>query len=899
MAKDVKFNIKLTVDGKHQVVQAVTSTKDLQAAVKEAKDETMRFSSTLIRLNQTVQVFDNVSASLSGLQSAMKELSAGAAAAEIANTKLATVMQQRMGASDQDVASIKQVISAQKELGVIGGTVQVAGAQQVATFLQEKDSLSVLIPAMNDLLAQQKGLNATQEDAVSVANLMGKVMTGQTSALKRVGITFNDAQEQILKYGTESEKAATLAEVITDNVGHMNAELAKTDAGKQKQLENAFAGVKAKIGAIAQTALPYVSFAAQSAILLSSTLKLVNGIRAVATATSLFSGKIKIATLFTKLWRSTAAVAAAITSLLKSAFQKTAVSATAAKIAIKGLIASIVVGLAITALTTVIEKFITAADEAKDKANELTDAESQGKEEAASVRVELDAERQKLEALIKAKQDTTAAVKHLNETYGDIFGTHKTAAEWYDTLTKKSRIYVNQLAAEATLKAYTSKLAEKQMELDENNRKRAELWAHGSAMEEYVDYQTGRPTGVMVESPMYRNLKATGRELVAEINNLRAGALKAARDAGKWGSAMEGGGGSGNGGGGSGHTPKTTPKTTPKVTPKKTPPKAAPLDRSGFISEVAVPVKLVPDNIEELKQQIPQMLGPSIQLPVEPMTRGSLADKRQSIENARQIASTIQSDYDTGLINLDVAKEQLKQLNQMVAETGANLPPFELEIDTENFQAELDALSSVTVDSFTSVLENLQALNDMGGGLGKGLAFAGDACLLLGQAMQKLGSDSAAAKAGMVLAAVGQLVLSFAQAMTSASKNWITWLAFGVAGTAQLISLISTIQGFATGGIVPGNSKQGDKMLARVNSGEMILNNRQQANLFKMLNSGHVVAPEIHQPTRTDVRFDTARLSNAFYRPGGDYNFTISGRNLVGVLANETRTSAKRTNIRL
>ena len=40
MAKDVKFNIKLTVDGKPQVVQAVTSTKDLQAAVKEAKDET-------------------------------------------------------------------------------------------------------------------------------------------------------------------------------------------------------------------------------------------------------------------------------------------------------------------------------------------------------------------------------------------------------------------------------------------------------------------------------------------------------------------------------------------------------------------------------------------------------------------------------------------------------------------------------------------------------------------------------------------------------------------------------------------------------------------------------------------------------------------------------------------
>lgn len=194
MAKDVKFNIKLTVDGKAQVVQAVTSTKELQAAVEDAKNSTTKFAATLIRLNQTVQAFDNAADSLSKLQGALKGLSEGAANAEIANEKLATVMQQRMSASDEDVASIKEVISAQKELGVIGGTVQVAGAQQVATFLKEKESLAVLIPAMNDLVAQQKGLNASQEDAVSVANLMGKVMTGQTSALKRVGITFDEAQ---------------------------------------------------------------------------------------------------------------------------------------------------------------------------------------------------------------------------------------------------------------------------------------------------------------------------------------------------------------------------------------------------------------------------------------------------------------------------------------------------------------------------------------------------------------------------------------------------------------------------------------------------------------------------------------------------------------------------------
>lgn len=41
---------------------------------------------------------------------------------------------------------------------------------------------------------------------------------------------------------------------------------------------------------------------------------------------------------------------------------------------------------------------------------------------------------------------------------------------------------------------------------------------------------------------------------------------------------------------------------------------------------------------------------------------------------------------------------------------------------------------------------------------------------------------------------------------------------------------------YATGGIVPGSSYSGDRVVARVNSGEMILNDSQQAQLFKLAN---------------------------------------------------------------
>lgn len=163
-------------------------------------------------------------------------------------TKLAVVMRQRMGATDDMIQSVKDLTTEQQKLGVIGDEVQLAGAQQLATFTKQADSLHALIPAMNNLAAQQKGVNATGEDMVTIANMIGKVMDGQTSALTRVGISLTEADKQMLKFGTETEKAARLAQVITNNVGNMNEALAQTDAGKVQQLKNSFGDLREQIG---------------------------------------------------------------------------------------------------------------------------------------------------------------------------------------------------------------------------------------------------------------------------------------------------------------------------------------------------------------------------------------------------------------------------------------------------------------------------------------------------------------------------------------------------------------------------------------------------------------------------------------------------------------------------
>lgn len=58
--------------------------------------------------------------------------------------------------------------------------------------------------------------------------------------------------------------------------------------------------------------------------------------------------------------------------------------------------------------------------------------------------------------------------------------------------------------------------------------------------------------------------------------------------------------------------------------------------------------------------------------------------------------------------------------------------------------------------------------------------------------------------------------------------------AMAVAAVASLIASMAAIPKFAKGGIIGGSSFYGDRLLARVNSGEMILNKEQQKSLYQM-----------------------------------------------------------------
>lgn len=144
--------------------------------------------------------------------------------------------------------------------------------------------------------------------------------------------------------------------------------------------------------------------------------------------------------------------------------------------------------------------------------------------------------------------------------------------------------------------------------------------------------------------------------------------------------------------------------------------------------------------------------------------------------------------------------------------------------------------------------------------------------VMLGDSLQTIAGNGAIAKAGAIMAAIGQCVLGFATASAQAAAlGPFGWLAFVGAGLGTLATMISTIQGFSNGGIIGGATTSGDMQLCRVNAGEMILNNSQQARLFDLLDGG------------------AAMIGNT----QGKVDFRISGQALVGTLRNYNTKMSK------
>lgn len=901
MANEVTFKIKIDDNGGFKKV--TMDANELGRAVRSVQDEAEKTRRSIISWSNAAQAFDVMQNAIGELQGVITDLTSAYQVQLVAETQLNTIMRQRMNATDEEIQSIKDLCSAQQELGVIGDEVQLSGAQQMATFLNNKQSLDVLIPAMNNLVAQQNGLNATNQDAVSIGNMMGKAMQGQVEVLQRVGITFDESQKKVLQFGTESERAAMLAEVITENVGNMNAELAKTDAGKWKQTENYLGDIKEQLGGMVQAYAPTITFLSQASVAATGIGKLATSFYSVTQAI----GLTKVAC---ELWNATSVRINALTTACSATMRGAAVSASTLRLALQGLMIVTGVGVAIAALTEAINYLYTSSANAAGNVDNLSEAEQRAKQaheqtaqQIASVRSEMDLNIAKLKDFSGSKEQEKTLVQQMNAKYGDALGYYSTVSQWYQALTANSEAYCNQMINEIRLRDLANRAAEldqKQHDIKYN--------ADGTLRKYSTKNKTVTKTTGQVDAgdgkviPIKQKVEVKGTSQLAQANKQMTSLYQQSQNVRKqmqqivtannkikttkvegWSATPPPAGGGSSKGGGTATTPGTTTTNTAKP---------APLQGS---------IDWYQQQISDLNEQLTATAD-----------AGLRKNLQTTIEGFQRELGMLKVEAGIDVVpKIDVKKDQksiIEQIDEEIADFNQELDPIVIDVEGAAALRDLDKLqqlNNIDLTNFMGVQNALQNIKTITDPTAKGFAAAGASCEALGGALQQLGADSAAAKAGMMMAAIGQLVLSFAQAMTSASSNWVTWLAFGISGTAQLISIIGTMSQFATGGIVGGNQKSGDNVLVRVNSGEMILNAAQQARLFALANGAATqVATGFNQGLALpQVTVQSGKLQGLISDDSAprqiDVRMKVRGRDIVVAAANETRSNRRRSNIKI
>lgn len=1031
MANEVRFNIRLNIDGKEKVVTATTAVDNLRRVADSAKGAAGALQEQLINTNQIVEKWNNVSNAIGQLSSVLNDITAesrsfgGAMAAAntmagksgeefaklkdqvaelshevpVARDKLAnglyqvisngvpennwiTFLNKSARASVAGIADLEETVKVTSTIiknygldweaaGSIQDKIQLTAKNGVTSFEQLAQALprvtsqaATLGVSVDELMATFSTLTGVSGDTAEVSTQLAAIFTAlikpsseASEMAQQMGVQFDAAaikaaggMEQFLQqlgksvqeyskssgvleqevYGklfgsAESLRALTplmgnLSDKFSENVSSMKNSagtidntfdtVAHTGSSTLQMLNNKLGEYSDTLQKSIGNVLPYISISAQMAMCATSVVSL--------------SKTFNILAVLSKLARTSIAMFSPIVEVCSATMRGAAVSAETLKLAIRSLMISTGVGIAIVALTEIIGHLINSNTQAAESAKNMASEEAKA---ADAVQSAYDSTLKstyanlimKYEQLkdgwknLRSEHEKTAWIKNNQSAFAELKIKVNGVADAENIFRKNTGAVVEAFTRRAQAAAYAAKLTElyqKQIGLVEQKNKVVQNIANDAKKggrhakegdvvpESWRSERYGRVGNdgqwrfTKVGAERYNGTNVSGDKQVAKIDNSINNLTKQIEDTKKQMASAANSNGwidagkttSGTGGrvgrGGSGGTTHHTPS----VTDHKDDPLKGSIDwytkaideKKKQLSATAneATAKSLNNEIEALQRDLYFLkirIGVEVPPPIEVKK-----DIKPMVEQLQESFDDMQKYLKEHPLQVQADPKRLKQLTQKLEDLD-----------------KIKGLGNIDLGNFESVRKSMTDIQGIANPTAKGFAAAGTACQALGGAMQQLGSDSAAAKAGLVMAAIGQLALSLATAMSDAAKqSWITWLAFGISGTAQLVSMVATISQFATGGIVGGNSKSGDRVLARVNSGEMILNAAQQAQLFAIANGR--MQPTVNTDVLTGLMAGGAGGVKA-----GSVVGKIRGRDIVLVTANETRQMRRRSNIKI
>ena len=165
-----------------------------------------------------------------------------------ADKLLETNLLKQSKATKEHIQMLKDEASALQDIGVVGDDVAVAGASRLAVFKMNADQIKKTMPLLDDMIAFDKGLNGTQEDAIAIGELYGKAINGKVNALKKYGVVLTANEEKLFKVMSTEQRIEFINKKLEKSIGGTNKALRATDEGKIVAMKGAWGDMQAELG---------------------------------------------------------------------------------------------------------------------------------------------------------------------------------------------------------------------------------------------------------------------------------------------------------------------------------------------------------------------------------------------------------------------------------------------------------------------------------------------------------------------------------------------------------------------------------------------------------------------------------------------------------------------------
>ena len=255
------------------------------------------------------------------------------------------------------------------------------------------------------------------------------------------------------------------------------------------------------------------------------------------------------------------------------------------------------------------------------------------------------------------------------------------------------------------------------------------------------------------------------------------------------------------------------------------------------------------DQINQLKQEIESLQRK--QEKAKSVTGQGLFVNEGSQKDLSDKISKKKAELEVSVVNSDEYKQLIKEIQELEGKKTK----LDIQVEADSLTPTEKKLKKIK-NASEGTTQTIHAMGSMFESVGK---MTDDETAAVLQGLASITGSIAEAVPAIMSLVGAKSAEAVANGLAESSKVKfpanIPAIATTIATIMSVIGTIASVAGsFAEGGIISGGSQIGDQMVAKVNSGEMIINGKQQQNLWKAISTGNLGGQRENTVTVTNVR---------------------------------------------